>query len=367
MGPEEVKKYLFVEERFREVLKRWGYREVRTSTMDYFDIIRGGAGEGFTDSIFKVQDSDGRLLSLRGEVTTQIARMLASKAKDEGRLCYIANCIRYIEAKNLSLREYWQAGAELIGGERVASDAEAVALALEMLDSAGIPASVDLGSMSAIRELMDHFRIKDYRRVVKAISMKSVDELKKLTCDRHAIRAFSLLMSKRGKAEVVKMVSEEAGCLEGEWRYFRDLYCALDAYGYASRANVDLSTMRELEYYNGVVFELFLGGIGLPIGGGGRYDIMMEQFGLDSPATGFALSVDLCVRALSKSDNNGVGDDRVLRVFYEEGYMEKAVGLVRRLRSTGRACTLDKYKGEQAGLRVGERVVWIETGDEYEL
>jgi len=84
--------------------------------MDYFDIIRGGAGEGFADSIFKVQDSDGRLLSMRGEVTTQIARMLVSKAKSEGRLFYITNCIRFLETKTLSQREFWQAGAELVGG-----------------------------------------------------------------------------------------------------------------------------------------------------------------------------------------------------------------------------------------------------------
>lgn len=363
MGPEELRAYLLVEERFRDVLKKWGYKEVRTSTMDYFDIIRGGAGEGFTDSIFKVQDLDGKLLSLRGEVTTQIARMLASKAKDEGRLCYIANCIRYLEAKNLSLREYWQAGAELIGGEKVAADAEVVALSLQMLDAIGLPASADLGSMGVITKLMDHFRIKDYRRLTKAISSKSIDDLRKVTMDRDAIKAFGVLMAKRGRADLVKMVSEEAGCLEDEYRYFRDLYRMLEAYGCASRAFVDLSTIREMKYYNGLVFELFLGGMGLPIGGGGRYDTMIRDFGIDTCATGFALSIDLCVRALG---NPIIPNNETTRVYYTEGFREKGAEVARRLRERGKACTLDPYRGERSGILVGEKTVLIETGEEYE-
>ncbi|MDH7556144.1 MAG: ATP phosphoribosyltransferase regulatory subunit [Candidatus Methanosuratincola sp.] len=364
MGPEEVRVYLLIEGKFREVLRKWGYKEVRTSTLDYFDIIRGGAGEGFTDSIFKVQDYDGRLLSLRGEVTTQIARMLASKAKDEGRLCYITNCIRYLESRNLSLREYWQAGAELIGGERVGADAEAVALALDMLDSIGIRASVDLGSMGVIRKLMERYRIMDYKRLARAIASKSIDDLRKVTCDSKALETFTMLMTKRGGAELIGEVAEKAGCLGEDYEYFRSLYRALEAYGCASRVFVDLSTIREMAYYNGLVFEIFTPALGLPIGGGGRYDAMMKDFGIDTKATGFALSIDLCAKALGGSDVKKNND--TLKVYYREGFREKAIGLARILRGEGKCCTLDAYRGERSGILVGERTVLIESGEEYE-
>ncbi len=363
MGPEEARAYLLVEGRFREILRKWGYKEVRTSTLDYFDIIRGGAGEGFTDSIFKVQDYDGRLLSLRGEVTTQIARMLASKAKDEGRLCYITNCIRYLESRNLSLREYWQAGAELIGGERISADAEAVALALEMLDSVGIRASVDLGSMGVIRKLMERYGIRDYKGLAGAIASKSIDGLRKVTSDSEALEAFTLLMTKRGGAELIERISDEAGCLKEECEYFRSLYRALEAYGCSSRVFVDLSTIREMDYYNDLVFEIFTPGMGLPIGGGGRYDAMMKGFGIDTTATGFALSIDLCIKALGGADWGKNND--MLRVYYQDGHLEKAIALVRSMRGKGKCCTLDAYRGERSGILVGERTFILESGEEY--
>jgi len=290
--------------------------------------------------------------------------MLASKAKDEGRLCYITNCIRYLESRNLSLREYWQAGAELIGGERVGADAEAVALALEMLDSVGIRASVDLGSMGVIRKLMEKYRIRDYKRLVRAIASKSIDDLRKVTCDRDALEVFTILMTKRGRADLIKAVDERAGCLEEERVYFEGIYRALEAYGCASRVFVDLSTIREMAYYNGLVFEIFTPGMGLPIGGGGRYDAMMKDFGIDTTATGFALSIDLCIKAIGVADNSKNND--TLKVYYEEGFREKAIGLARLLREKGRCCTLDVYRGERSGILVGERAVVIGSGEEYE-
>ncbi len=289
--------------------------------------------------------------------------MLASKAKDEGRLCYITNCIRYLESRNLSLREYWQAGAERVGGDRVSADAEAVALSLEMLNSVGIRASVDLGSMSVIRKLMDRFKINDYKRLTGAIGSKSIDDLRKVTGDRNAIETFTLLMTKRGKAEMIRAIADKAGCLEDEYEYFRDLYRALDAYGCASSVFVDLSTIREMAYYNDLVFEIFTWGIGLPIGGGGRYDAMMKDFGINTTATGFALSIDLCVRALGGPQGNS---NETLKVYYQDGFRDKGIELARRLRGSGKCCTLDAYKGERSGILVGEKAVKIESGEEYE-
>lgn len=167
-----------------------------------------------------------------------------------------------------------------------------------MLDSVGIRASVDLGSMGVIRRLMERYRIRDYKKLTRAIASKSIDDLRKLTTDSDALETFTLLMTKRGGADLIGEISKAAGCLEEEHEYFKSLYRALEAYGCASRVFVDLSTIREMAYYNGLVFEIFTPGMGLPIGGGGRYDAMMKDFGIDTAATGFALSIDLCLKAL---------------------------------------------------------------------
>ncbi len=186
IAPDEVRKYTFVEGRLRDIYAKWGYSEVRTSMMDYYDIIRGGAGEGFADALFKFQDADGKLMSLRGEVTTQIARMLATSLK-ERRLFYISNCLKYTEDRALTGRESWQAGAELIGGDTVASDAESIALRVNALDALGLRgARVDIGSVEAFRALMSTYGIEDCERVTRSVIAKSADDLRNATDDKEA-------------------------------------------------------------------------------------------------------------------------------------------------------------------------------------
>ncbi|MCX8182646.1 MAG: ATP phosphoribosyltransferase regulatory subunit [Candidatus Methanomethyliaceae archaeon] len=354
-----------MEDRFRQTFELWGYKEVRTSTIEYFDIIRGGAGEPFADSIFKFQDGDGKLLSLRGEVTTQIARMLASRACSEGRLFYIENCIRFLSPKAYSQREFWQAGAELVGEGGVEADGEVVALALECLERAGlVGAKVDLGSIPVFRKTVEQFNITNYEGLRRAISAKSMGDLREVTTDKRAIEVFAYMMEERGGPDVLTRLSEMGvRGLNEDVRYFEELFDVIKAYGYSRNVRIDLSTLREMKYYNGVVFEIFLEGVGIPIGGGGRYDAMMKEFGMDVSAAGFAVSVDLLVRVV---EGLSVRRSSPLQVYYIEGYREKAIGLARRLRDKGKPCTVSRYRGEKEGILVGETIIEMNGGNSLE-
>jgi len=337
--------------------------------VDYFDIIRGGAGEGFADSIFKVQDSDGRLLSMRGEVTTQIARMLVSKARNEGRLFYITNCIRFIGTKSMSQREFWQAGAELVGGREVEADAEVIALTLSALESVGImEASIDVGNVELFRRAAERFGIGELEALKRAVASKSLGDLKKVTTDKRAQETFSYIMMKRGGPEVVMELSQMVGKgVDGYADYFKELFGLLKTYGCADRVRVDLSTLREqMKYYNGTVFEVFLDGLGVPIGGGGRYDAMMKEFGLgDTRATGFAMSVDLCVKALEGEGFNFEGERAPTAILYCDGFRDKAIRLACEMRKKGSICTVEKYNGQSEGIAVGREIVDLKTGKKY--
>ncbi len=341
--PDEVRKYTFVEGRLRDIYAKWGYSEVRTSMMDYYDIIRGGAGEGFADALFKFQDADGKLMSLRGEVTTQIARMLATSLK-ERRLFYISNCLKYTEDRALTGRESWQAGAELIGGDTVASDAESIALLVNALDALGLRgARVDIGSVEAFRALMSTYGIEDCERVTRSVIAKSADDLRNATDDKEAQEAFAYIMLKRGGPEILDgLVDMAGGCMKAQRDYFRTLFRLLEAYGCADRVCVDLGTIREMKYYNGIVFEAYLGGFGMPVGGGGRYDSMMSEFGLEGmSATGFALSVDLCVKALESRGFEFGSRKSPLKVTYRGGKIEEAIRLAMSMRAGGKNCMVD--------------------------
>ena len=341
--------------------------------MDYFDIIRGGAGEGFADSIFKVQDCDGRLLSIRGEVTTQVARMLASRVKNDGRLFYITNCIRFLEEKTLSRREFWQAGAELIGGVEVEADAEAIALTLCTLNALGIKeASIDVGNVGLFMALAREFGIEDYESLRKVLASRSIEDLKSLTSDKAAREAFSFLMERRGGPEVIRelsrMVKGKSDAVMGYAKYFEELFHLLGSYGFAEKVKIDLTTLREMKYYNGTVFEVFVEGLGVPIGGGGRYDTMMKEFELnDSRATGFALSIDLCVKAIALKGLDIGRAGSITKIRYSEGFLPKAISIATDLRGRGIACSVDKFKGEVEGILVGDKIEDLSSGKSYKL
>lgn len=298
-------------------------------------------------------------------MTTQVARMLASKVCSEGRLFYIENCIRFLSPRAHSQREFWQAGAELIGEGGVEADGEVIALALHCLERAGlVGAKVDLGSVEVFRKTVQRFKIANYEGLRRAISSKSMAELREVTADESAIEAFAFMMKERGGPDVLsRLVEMGVSGLDEDVRYFEELFDVIKAYGYSSDVRIDLSTLRDMKYYNGIVFEIFLENVGLPIGGGGRYDAMMKDFGLDVKAVGFAVSVDLLVRAI---EGSRFERSPPLPLYYAKGYRDKAIGLAMRLRKKGRACTVSSYKNEKDGILVGEKLIDLKTGESLE-
>jgi ATP phosphoribosyltransferase regulatory subunit len=308
---------------------------------------------------------------MRGEVTTQIARMLASKAKSEEKLFYITNCIRFLETKPLSEREFWQAGAELIGGDEVESDAEIIALLLNSLKSLGIKeASIDLGNIELFRRVARILKIGDLKALKKAVVSKSFSDLQKVMPNQRALKVFEYMMTKRGGPEIIRDLSKMLGSGIDEFKdYFEELFRLLKSHGCVDRVRVDLSTLREeMKYYNGTVFEVFLGGVGVPIGGGGRYDAMMKEFGLENTrATGFAVSVDLCVKALeaSKFKLHFKESKISTRILYREGFCDKAIRLASRIRRKGMICSVEKYNNQNDGIVVGQEIIDLKTGGRF--
>jgi ATP phosphoribosyltransferase regulatory subunit HisZ len=301
---------------------------------------------------------------MRGEVTTQVARMLASRATSEARIFYIANCIRFQEMRSISQREFWQAGAELIGGTEAEGDAEAIALALSALEAIGIrDAYVDIGNAGLFRELANGLGVSNLEGLKRAMESRSLAGLKGAVREGKAFNVFSSLIKRRGGIDVIEDAAKGMKGARRYLEYFRQLFARLEAYGLRSRVNIDLTTLREMEYYNGTVFDVYVGGVGVPIGGGGRYDTMMEEFGMGgAKATGFAVSVDLCVRALDSKGFDYGGDLRPLRILFEKGCADRAIGIAEELRRKGIACTADAYKGEREGVLVGEKAIDLATG-----
>lgn len=331
------------------VLRRWGYREVVTPTLEYLDVLVRGEGTEAADRLFKLVDRGGELLALRPEMTTPVARLVATQLRDAPfplRIAYAGQVFRGGETGAGRLREFPQVGCELVGADSREADAEIVALAVETLHAAGVPRfSLSLGHGGFLRSLLESLGLSDQemRRVRAALYQKDFVGLRALLeglsvpgGSRDLLLALPTL---RGPAAL-----REAQGLMGAGRgaeILQDLQTLqgmLRAYGVDEAVTVDLSIIRDFNYYTGIVFEGHTPSLGAPLLGGGRYDRLLERFGVSLPATGFALRVERVLAACAP-DPGRAGPDVV--VGFDAGGREAALRHVLALRAQGLVVEVD--------------------------
>src|SRR5581483_2903782 len=135
--PDEAARLRGVQDALMDVFRLWGFREVMTPTYEYFDVLALGTDEALQERMFKFVDREtGRMLALRADVTPQIARLAATRLRDEPkpvRLAYVTNVFRYDEPRVSHYREFYQAGVELIGLEKPEAEVEIIAMTIEGL------------------------------------------------------------------------------------------------------------------------------------------------------------------------------------------------------------------------------------------
>ncbi len=172
--PQEMRKRGLARKAMQEVLERWGYQEVATPTFEHLELFTEKSGESVLEEIYSFQDKGGRDLALRPELTAPVMRMYVSELQNSPkplRLYYFGNCFRYERPQKGRFREFWQLGAELIGGARPDSEAEAIALADQMIRSVGVQGEIHLGYLGLIRTILQ--RIEAGKR---AAAMRMIDK-----------------------------------------------------------------------------------------------------------------------------------------------------------------------------------------------
>src|SRR5215475_13524174 len=140
--PDEAARLRGLQERLLGVFRLWGFREVMTPTYEFFDVLAVGTDPGLQERMFKFMDREtGRMLALRADVTPQIARIAATRLRDQPqpyRLAYRTNVFRHETPRLGRMREFYQAGVELLGLDQPEADAEMIAMAIEAFRSAGL-------------------------------------------------------------------------------------------------------------------------------------------------------------------------------------------------------------------------------------
>ena len=331
-----------VEDTAMDVFQGWSYEEVITPTVDYYSLFEQGMGETEAQTSFRFSDADGRMLSLRPDVTSSVARLAATLLSERPRplrFCYAAPVFRRQQQSHAEWRrENTQLGCELIGASGLAGDLEILLVAAEILTNIGLKDSFritinDVGIFEAIvsEAGVDNGTKEIIRRLVDT---RDETELSRFLVSRSLPAELSSLAHLTGKLAVL----DEAQRLITNSRprerlqSLHSLWTTIESLGVADSFEIDLADVSSLDYYTGLSLKIFVRGVGYRVGRGGRYDGLTANFGKAEPAVGFVLNLDSLTEVLCSSarENGNAGNEVAvvsssdLRTTFKEALQRRA-------------------------------------------
>lgn len=300
--PDEMRELRRLHRDLIEVFEGRGYGEVATPAIEYDDVLARGDGRA-ASSAFRFFDERGDLLALRSDMTVPIARLVASRfatAEPPLRLCYLANAFRAVRPQRGQMREFAQAGVELVGAPAPQGTAEVVEVLEAALEAAGLErAVIGLGDADLYRQLLAELGVEGVDRdsILERLAMHDLVglevELSQAGIGDDEVATCAALSQLRGGREVLDEARELGGAaVERATARLGETLEALERRGAADRVRIDLGLLRDLGYYSGAILEVYDPALGHVLGGGGRYDELLKRFGLDLPAAGFALYLE---------------------------------------------------------------------------
>jgi ATP phosphoribosyltransferase regulatory subunit len=283
-----------------DLARNRGYEEVIPPTFEYEEVFTLGAGRDLAAGLIRFIDQDGRLVALRADFTSSIARMAATRFSGvlPLRLSYAGKVYRQTTESGGHPREVFQLGAELIGDGSAEADVEVLRLILDTLHELKIhDFQINLGEIRFILPLLRDLDEESAERAREAIDRKDRASLAAIAgsanVDSSTAAALQELPELIGRADILERAVALAACDDA--RSAIERLAQVDALLTPSerdRLVYDLGEIRGLGYYTGIRFEVFVAGVGRAVGSGGRYDGLLDLYGLDSPAVGFALETD---------------------------------------------------------------------------
>lgn len=293
-----------IERTIFSVFEHWGYEEIIPPIFDYYDVFAKGMGVELEDTIYRFIDREGNILALRPEFTSLVAKSVATRLADQPkplRLCYCGEVLRYEAPRGGRQREFFQIGLEQIGGERIQADAEIILVAIESLKKLGIQKfQINLGEIGYFAGIVDRidFSQEDLVRIKRLIDLKDTvglkDELGRLSLSERRKNIILSLVHLTGNSDIIQtahqLVSNEKSVRALE--NLTALVAELKKHKVDEHITIDLSEVRGIDYYTGTIFKIYVPGLGFEIGGGGRYDNLLKNFGCDFPSVGFSFSLE---------------------------------------------------------------------------
>lgn len=343
-----------VRNKISDEIKKWGYQFIETPALEYYETI-GEESAILDQKLFKLLDKQGHTLVLRPDMTTPIARVAASRLLNKRiplRLAYCANVYRAQQREGGRPAEFEQMGIECIGNKSVSADAEMIALLVDALKAAGLQEfKIAIGHIgflqelflsilgneeraSVLRKFLYEKNYVGYREHVKSLTLSSID--KQRLIDFSALRGGEATLSK-----ALELLEGDAG--RETLTELQELSALLKEFGVDQYVSYDLTLVSHMSYYTGMLFEVYAGKLGSPLGSGGRYDNLLKKFGWDASATGFAIRMDRLVQALGEPQQE-VASELVL---FSPERRKEALDFARAKRAEGTIVTIQDLNAVQ--------------------
>ncbi len=375
--PEGVKDYLpeecalksEIEKNVSRVFESFGYRRITSPTFEYNDVFAnmGGVKDRRT---YKFLDRDGSLLVLRPDMTPAIARIAATAYSEKDiplRFSYIENMFRSNENYQGKLREFTQAGIELIGVNSIDADAEVLAVAIDSLLSAGVEDfKIDLGHAQFLSSIIEDADTDEKTKVLVQQNIinknyAAVNELaEKIENEniRYILRELPFLI---GGSSVIERVRGRVkdGAAAYALDYLSRLYGIMKGIGLSRYISFDLGVIGSMDYYTGIIFRGYAKGTGSSILDGGRYDNMVVKFGADMPAVGFSIKINDIMHTRIYSANQ---IEHIL-VVYSEDSRTAAFKLAEKLRAEGSIAELCINGGDTSDAKAKgiNKIIYVDA------
>ncbi len=310
---EECESKFNIETSAREIFAKHGYHMVQPPTFEYYDVYDAAVTK--PENMFKFFDTNGRMLALRPDLTTSVARLAATKPLGDlpYRIAYSGNAFRNDEAFSLARqREFSQVGIELIGDGGETADAEVIAITIEALLEFGLTDfQIDMGQVEYFKGIseqagLDAIQSDSLREKINDKDFVAIEGmLDELSLDDE-IRSIILELPKMfGGIDVVRDALQNSAIGQTARAALENLakvYDILREKGLEKYLAIDLSMVPNLDYYTGIITKGFAKGVAFPICSGGRYDNLTAKFGKSMPATGIAIGIERVMTALRARD-----------------------------------------------------------------
>ena len=353
--PTELAERSYIFRGWREVARRYGFVEYDGPPLEPLDLYTKKSGAEIVEQLYNFRDKGDREIALRPEMTPTLARMVAARAnamRKPVRWFSIPQLFRYERQQRGRLREHFQLNMDIIGEADVSADAELLAAAIEIMRE------LDLSSGDVVARVSDRRLLNALLRGIgigEPQMPAAYAALDKLDRDPREVlehrladagvsasasaQLFELAGATADEAAFAQVVS--AAGASAEWDNLRRYLDYTDSLGVREWVKLDLSIVRGLAYYTGIVFELFdAKGELRAICGGGRYDTLLESLGgVSLPALGFGMG-DVVLGELLRARGKMPAAEAAVDVWVaygEKGSVEDAMRLAARLRAHGRS------------------------------